>query len=304
MSAITASSNQSVGGSQIRRQLQERKQVAQIGRVILMAMMTITAVVYLIVPVVAINWMQTPFVSTFVEFPLTVNDGVLGPFFGGSSQNITVLHDGDTIVAVGGQAVRNAHQFNRVLREAGIGAIIEFEVIDTSGESATRLVELRPMPVNQVFVTFAIPYMVGLVYIGVGLWVYRNRRDHPIGRLFLITCLAIALVLGTVFDLWTTHYFANIWTASVALSAGFLLAFGMIFPTEVPVVARNPRIIFIPIVFMTGVMLIGQLFLIRPNHDTTLLVWQIHYILTGLSILFFIALQFVRSLFANFSSHT
>ena len=73
-------------------------------------------------------------------------------------------------------------------------------------------VRLTQFPTSEFATLFVVPYLVGLVYIGIGLLVFWLRRNEVAGRAFVLFCTTAAVGLGGIFDLYTTHWFTWAWT--------------------------------------------------------------------------------------------
>ena len=64
----------------------------------------------------------------------------------------------------------------------------------------------------------------------VSLWIFGLRRTEPAGRAFSMLTTSLAIVIGALFDLYTSHYFTYVWTLAVALSGGALIDLALGFP--------------------------------------------------------------------------
>jgi hypothetical protein len=51
---------------------------------------------------------------------------------------------------------------------------------------------------------------------------------------------SIAIVIGSLFDLYSFHYFTYAWTMAAALSGGALIDLGLCFPQEARLLFRRP----------------------------------------------------------------
>ncbi len=296
MSAVTASTN---SREFISQQVRERRLLDQVGRITLILVLMLTAAVYLVVPLQAITWMQLPFIGVLLEYPLNANVEVTDQAFFNTGPMIAtpaVFQQDDQVLAVNDVPVAGAAEFQREIARYSIGDAVDFK-IDRGGEVLTVGLRLKPAPLDTMLGLFAIPFVAGLAYMGIGLWVYRRRREHVIGRTFLMLCATTALVLGTTFDLWTTHTFTRLWTAAIPLAAGLLMSFALIFPSEAPFVARWPWLRWAPILAALILLTVVQFKLNQPHPDVVR-VWRWEYGFAGLSILFFMLTLLLRGLFA------
>src|SRR4030067_2796600 len=53
---------------------------------------------------------------------------------------------------------------------------------------------------------FIAPYFVGLVYLGISIWMYGVRRSNASSRAFSILTASIGLGIAGLFELFTTNY--------------------------------------------------------------------------------------------------
>ncbi len=296
MGAVTASSSRP---GLLTQQLRERRFADQMGRLILAVVLTVTALTFIVVPFQAYNWLQIPFLGAILEYPKHVN--YTQPVL--PSSRWTGLDAGlqvrETITAIDGQPVDTAQEIYTILRQRQVGESVSLTVLEPDGATRTVEVELMRMPLGDALTLFAVPYVIGLLYLAIGLWVYRNRRDQPLGRVFVMMCSSVALVLGATFDIWTTQTFIRLWTAAIPWGAGMAMIFAMIFPTEAAFVARRPSRHLWPIlpslILLTWAQWqLGQ----TQSHDVVLRAWRFEYYYTGLGIMIFIVSLFLRAIFA------
>jgi len=293
---MSAVSVQSRPRGVVGQQLRERQFVNQAGRLALIVLLALTAALYLVGPVIAFQWMRGPYLGTFVEYPLNANLKVAEPFMPSEMRIGTTyqLRQDDLILSIDGTPVSKAAELYRLLRGYEIGDRLLLDVQGSDGQVREAGVLLSRLPLSVVIPMYLVFYAAGLTYVAVGLWVYRRRRTQAVGRTFLMLCASIAILFITTFDLWTTHVFTPIWAASIPLSAGLLVNFALIFPSEVPVVARRPPLRWLPLIPALAVMIWGQLWLNRP-HAQVVATWRAGYLLAGLALITFIVVFIFRS---------
>ncbi|MBN1313074.1 MAG: GAF domain-containing protein [Anaerolineae bacterium] len=284
----------------IYRQMRERRIVDQVGRIGLAFFLLLTAVIYVVMPLQAASWIsQTPFLGVFVEYPASVNFDDTLAFLPADSQ--PELHNMDTIVGVDGIPVQYENDIYDVLRRHAAGETVQLEVKPAQGGDRRQVsVTLRRFPLNMAISLFAVPYIVGIAYIAIGLWVHRNRRDQALGRIFLLLCCSIAIILATLFDTWTSHNFNRIWNAAFPWGTAMLIAFGLLFPTELPLVARRPLIRWVPLLIVAVPLIIwGQIvFYLPPSRVPINPFWNVMYITTAIGMIGFLLSLFLRSFLA------
>ncbi len=296
MSAVTASSRPP---DAITRRMRERRIADQIGRIGLALMLILVAVIFLVVPFQAITWMQQPYLGTFLEYPLAANLDVTRLFIntGPTIGVATDLRQDDTVLAIDGVPVNNARDLYRIVRIHQPGDQVTLDVLSGTGNQRQVFVLLEELPLNVGLTLFAIAYLAGLTYLAIGLWVYRSRRDQAVGRAFLTLCISIALLLGTTFDLWTTHTFARLWAASIPWAGMALLVFALVFPSESPTIARHPALRHLPAIPTVLIIVWAQLQL-NGSHAEVVSAWQVGYAYAGICIVAFLVSMLARGIFA------
>ena len=99
---------------------------------------------------------------------------------------------------------------------------------------------------------FWLPYVVGLVYLGIGIWMYRLRGDIRPGRAFVFFCICISIICTTLFDALTTHMGTAIWILAMAGAGGALISLALRFPEEWKAVERRPWLLGLPYLISLG----------------------------------------------------
>jgi signal transduction histidine kinase/putative methionine-R-sulfoxide reductase with GAF domain len=168
----------------------------------------------------------------------------------------------------------------------------------TSDKAQTSLpLTLQPFPDSARLIHLVIPYLVGLVFFGVSLWVYGLRRGEAAGRAFAFFSTSAAIACATLFDLYTTQLFPVLWTFAFCMAAGGLISLAMVFPQEVRGVARRPYLRWAG--YLTGLVLsvVAALPLFDPGHPTAVITnRQYIYAFAGVALLIFAGIMFLRSL--------
>ncbi len=286
MSAVTAATP---ARELIVRRLRARRQADQVSRVLLALVLTVTTAVYLVVPFLAVTWLQTPFPGVLLEVPRHVNgtQSAVGNVWTGRDAG---LQDLDEIVAVDGVPVESARAVYRLLRDREAGEVVSLSVLARDGATRTVDVALMRMPLSDVATLFVVPYIVGLLYLVIGLWVYRNRRDQDVGRAFILVCASLALVLASIFDIWTTHVLVRLWLAAIPFTAGAILVFAFVFPAEAPVVTARPILRWAPL-GVAAIAIVWSQIQLSGSHAAKMQAWDTMYLLAGACIVaFFLSL--------------
>jgi hypothetical protein len=174
-------------------------------KALLISAFTLAIVVNLIVPWLAWHWTRAPFMGVLLEHTMVVSD-----MYGqGWSGRLAGLASPDRILEVNGQAVPNAAELEPVLKAAGPGNQVTLTVEGQDGEGWSQRqvnVTLMGFPARDFNSFFWLPYLIGLIYLALGLWVYYLKGDTRGGQSFGFFCAWSAVFTASFFDLVTTHH--------------------------------------------------------------------------------------------------
>jgi len=214
-------------------------------KVLLFSTFILAIVINLIAPWLAWRWTRAPFMGVLLEHTMVVSD-----MYGqGWSGRLAGLASPDRVLKVNGQAVPNAAELERVLKAAGPGNQVTLTVEGQDGEgwSQRRVnVTLTGFPSRDFTSFFWLPYVIGLVYLALGLWVYYLKGNTRGGQSFGFFCAWSAIFTASFFDLVTTHHLVPLWTFSLPLIAASIAHLSLVFPTETTLIKRHPplRLLF------------------------------------------------------------
>jgi hypothetical protein len=79
---------------------------------------------------------------------------------------------------------------------------------------------------------FAFAYAAGLVFLGLGVWVYSLRRRLRAGRGHLFFCAALAVASATFLDMNASHALVRLWIAAVPATGMALANVALVFPQD------------------------------------------------------------------------
>ena len=257
---------------------------------VLSMLLFITFGANLLAPVLAWQWVRQPFVGVLLEQTLVVSSDE--PAWPGHRAG---LRHPDRILAVDGQPVRNSAELRALLRDRQPGDTVVYTVESEDGRGGwtERLVTvpLGTFPPSQFVINFVIPYLIALVYLGSGLWVYWRRPQTRVGQTFAVFCCAVAIVTGTVFDLNTTHRLVWLWCAALPLVAAALVHLALVCPQERESGRRWPNLYLAPYLLALALAAINEVYLYNPPHPRAYFVpWLISYVFMGLGMVVFVSL--------------
>lgn len=211
-------------------------------------LLTITALVFAVVaaisaPLLAISWSKLPFPGLLMEHTLVVND-IKGRNWSGQLNGIDYPQ---LVLRINGAAVATPADVNDLLAAAQVGQTVSFFTRLPSGE--TRLfpaITLIQFPTVSLLRLFWVPYLVGLAYLFIGIWVYRAKGMVRPGRALSFFCFCAAMSCMLFFEAATTHRASALWVASLAMLGGALVSLAMRFPEEWSLVERHPWLLGLP----------------------------------------------------------
>ena len=253
---------------------------------------------FAIVPVLAFGWIQTPFIGVFVEHTMTAN--AVGPSEEESWPAFArgVNDFGIRLLAINGEPIFDAQDMQNELRKYEVGEVITITVhdlLDPEGVEKDIELPLKKFPVADQAAFLYIPYFIGLVYLLCSIWVFSLRRNDAAGRAFVLFSTSVAIGLGTLFDLYTTHRFTHLWTLALALSGGGMFIVALVFPENVDFVRRYPILRWLPALpaFLIAFYAFPTLYnLTAPLAYAA--AWRNEYAFTGLAIVTFLSMAVVR----------
>jgi len=261
---------------------------AQVAVAVLAAAMLLAMV---IAPYDALRWASLPFPGTFIEPTLNVTDAN-NPAWEGPHSGLSFP---DHLDAVDDTPIRDQADLEAVLSQRHIGDRVTLSVTTLSGQTKVVSLTLTQFPRLDLFSYFVVPYCVGLIYLATGLWVFAAQRKRAAGRVFTVMCVGVAGMSGLLFDIYTTHTLAWLWTIAVPVAAGGLAALALLFPQEQSFVARWPFlrwITFVPSVLLSIAALPRVYDMLSPNAYAQ--AWRWSFVYTVLGILAFLGMTMYR----------
>jgi len=249
---------------------------------------------FIIALILAVDWLKTPFLGTFFEQTLLVN--AANPTRPSSAWALhEQLQVGDQLLSVNGVPVRNATDIQNVLRGRTPGTVpapFGFTVGETipirvrlgTGEEKELEVALGVFPPADRIGYLVIPTILSALFLITGLWIFGLRRRESAGRSFSVFASSLAIVIGTLFDLFTTQRFTFLWTFGLAMTGGSMVDMALAFPQEFRPAIRRPYIRWIG--YLIGLLLTAYSFttLLDFAHPAAYIgAWQMVYFFVGLA---------------------
>jgi signal transduction histidine kinase len=247
----------------------------------------------------AYAWLKNPFMGGFFEQTMVVNESVTR-----EAGNQWALHEkgfrlGDQVISVEGHSIASADDLRETLESFHVGDTVHVVMRTLDGETKAADITLQALSLTDQISYFVIPAFLSLVFLVISLWIFGLRRTEPSGRTFSILTTSLAIVIGGLFDLYTSHHFTYVWTMAVALAGGALIGLGLIFPQEARVLFRRPYLRWIG--FAVGVILAINAYRVLYDFEQPIAyidAWRNIYIFVALSGLFYFGTLAYRAFFS------
>jgi adenylate cyclase len=246
-------------------------------------------------PIWAVKYYRQPFVGVLLE-PNNIVSKINGRVWPAYQQGATWP---EQLTAINDQPVTNVQQISSILAGNG-NTPLWMDFIQKTG--AVRRMQVTPiqMPVGDFISLFVIPYLVGLVFLGIGLWAYFLRGAMRAGRALLVFAAAVSITASTFFDMNTTHHVVVLWAVSLSLAASGCIHLALVFPQQLRLVTRWPFTRFISWILCAVFAVPAILELHSPTSPRTYITtWQYLYVYLAVASGLFLGLLFWRILHSD-----
>ncbi len=251
-------------------------------------------------PFWAIRFFQQPFIGVFVEHTMVTNG--VGPDadskgwplyaqglrFGNQLTSLSLLDANKNPVET--IQPKRFRDVETLLQGHVPGELISATFRTEQGQTITYIVPLNSFPAADQTRFFYLPYLIGVVYLAVSLWIFGLRRSETAGRAFSVFASSVAIVVGGLLDLYTTNHLTYLWVAAVPMVGASLIHLGLVFPQEAHFVLKYPSLRWGGYLAALGLIILQYSLLFDFGHPWTYAdTWVFSYIFVGLSVLFFVA---------------
>ncbi len=264
------------------------KLIARIRFGVVLGVLVLSGLVFLILPVSALNWARLPFPGFLLDPNLVVSDtGSLD--WAGKLQTPPVAYP-EQIVAVDGVPIFNNRAFHQLLAEHSVGdqlAITLRQPIDSrispiyDAAERTVTVTLTQFSQRDLWNQFWLFYLTGLFMLGIGGWAFRARYHEEEAQVFAILSAFGALSIGAVFDQTTSQQFIRVWVFALSMVGAFGAWLSFVFPHETRFVRRWPLLKWLIPVPAVVVAVWGELWLTLGDPWAYAIPWRAAYVLNG-----------------------
>jgi signal transduction histidine kinase len=258
----------------------------------------------------ASRWLKTPFLGAFFEQTMLRNEAAPS-----APSSAWALFDQtrfrDQLIAVNGVPVKSFNDVEDVLEGKRPGTLpteTGFSAGDTipvtikkfdDGEQ-TLDVTLGTLPMADRIAIIVIPGILGVLFLIISLWIFGLRRGESSGRAFALFTSSLAIVMGTLFDLYTTHAFVHLWTLSLAVLGGSMVDMAMAVPQEFRPAIHRPAIRWMG--YFAGLILTGYAYLTLFNFQNPtayIVAWRLLYLFVAVSALVFFGFVIHRAFLSS-----
>ncbi|HKY53499.1 MAG TPA: GAF domain-containing protein, partial [Anaerolineales bacterium] len=248
----------------------------------------IAVLVFLASLYLANDWLRRPFLGGFFEQTMVLN----GVDTTEAGEHWALYEQGfdlrDQLRSVDGQQISNANDLRNALGARQAGDTVNITIRPFEGTDTTVQIPLGRFPQADLISYFILPASLSLIFLIISLWIFGLRRTEPAGRAFSVMTSSLAIVIGTLFDLYTSHRFTYLWTMAAALSAGAIIDLALGFPQEARIVIGRPYLRWIGYIIGIGLALYAYTKLYDFQNPTAYFKpWQNIYIFVGLAGLFY-----------------
>lgn len=235
-------------------------------------------------PVWAFRYYRQPFLGVLLE-PNNVVSKITGEGWPAAEAGARWP---EQLVAIDGRPVEGA---GVVLQENDFEPLEATFVHPQSGAQTVVRVQPVRLPPGDFITLFVIPYLVGLVFLAIGLWAYRLRGDLRASRALLVFTGAVSITATTFFDMNTTRHAALLWALSLPVAASACIHLALVFPKQMRFVDRRPGTRFVSWALCLLFAVPAALEMLFPTSPLAYInTWQACYLYLAVSIALFLAL--------------
>lgn len=130
--------------------------------------------------------------------------------------------------------------------------------------------------------SFYLLYLVGVVYLGAGVWMFRLRGEDALGRSFGLFATSTGVVLGGWYGAAMGGWLSYVWVILMAVLGGSLFDLALLYPRQGIRLRKAPALRMIGYVLGVGVALNVLVVLNNPIENVIVgSAWQAQFIFVG-----------------------
>jgi PAS domain S-box-containing protein len=265
----------------------------RLGRVIIFFVLVVAVVALTIAHVLAWRWSREPFLGMMLETTLLIS-----PFESKGWARLELdppLDQHNRLIAIDGQPVNRQADVAAILSEREVGDTVEVTAVNMDGSQRKVQITLASFPLGDMFLLFLLPFLAGLAYLGIGIWVYWVQGWGRAGQVFVALCVSLALTMVILFENNTTHQLAVLWCAALPFAAATAMHLALVFPQEPRFVQRLPILRLLPYLPATYLALRSIFSVYDTSHPWGYINWWLgSYLIAALSIFFMLGMLVYR----------
>ncbi len=243
------------------------------------------------------GWLKNPFIGGFFEHTLVLNGSDTQEAGKQWEMYAKGFDVGDQLLSVDGNPISNSDDLNKVLSSAFVGQTVTVEIRRENKKVETVSIVLQSFSFADRVAYYIFPAFLGLVFLVVSLWIFGLRRSEPAGRAFSMLTSSLAIVIGAIFELYTSHHFTYLWTLAIGMIGGALIDLALGFPQEARFVVSRPYLRWIG--YLVGALFSVSVFgtLFNPDDPTAYIVaWDSLFKFTGVAAIFYFGSLFYQAI--------
>jgi signal transduction histidine kinase len=267
-------------------------------RNLLIILLLVTALlINVLAPILAAQWVRLPFLGLLTEHTLVVAS-VYNPDWPVRQQLDQAIY---FLRAVENTPVNDSKTLARALEGLTLGDTVSITLSRLDSPATETLdVEVFTFPWPDFLIIFGLPYLIGLVYLALGLFVYRVRASERVGELFLTFCALFSIFTGSFFNIYTFHQLTPLWTAVLPFLGAVMVHVALTFPLKARFIRKWPNLRFVPYLLAALLSINGVISLYNEDPTAYFTPWRLQFAFIGLSILAYFGLL-VWNWYLNFS---
>jgi hypothetical protein len=219
-------------------------------RILLTGLLSLSVIVAFLVPVGAYFWRSQPFTGFLLEPTLVITDIDTSTIQAVRAGILPAMH----ILRIAGSEIDSIHTYNQVLRGLSIGELVSVTTLSRDG-----IIRVHPglrisrFPTVEFLKLFWLPYIIGLVYLICGIWIYRIKERTSASNALGYFFFTVSIICMLLFDLYTTHSGSTLWILAMAALGSTMLLMVFDFPQELRWVNKTPYLRYLS--FMISALL-------------------------------------------------
>jgi signal transduction histidine kinase/putative methionine-R-sulfoxide reductase with GAF domain len=204
------------------------------------AYLLLAVLVFVWVPFLAFSWSESPFIGAISGPGMEIKavSSTL-PESSWPAWNLG-MRAGDRLVKVDGQNVSSVGDLASLMSSHAVGDQVMLTVRTPQSAHQDFQVQLIRFPGGDFIAYAVMPYLIGLVYLASGLWIFLTRRKLATSRPFTLFAASVSIVLAGIFDQLTTQRLQVLWPIVLGIAPGALLDLALRFPQEDRLILQFP----------------------------------------------------------------